>query len=79
MSLFLQDWVDEWADLSDIQPPDLHKCISAGLLVPKNEKWKILIMPTVEDTDHRGNSHVDAGVMIPVSAILKLKRLISCP
>jgi hypothetical protein len=61
-------------DLSDIDEPYPHRCVSVGFLHSENEHAKILL-PTIADLDHGENQHAFGGIKIPCSAILSEKRL----
>jgi hypothetical protein len=74
--LTLIEWVDAsrlsdgWMDLSSIPDPYAHKCVTVGFVVAENDFAKVLV-PTIGDTEHTGNSHTYGGMMIPRSAIIQ--------
>ena len=80
LPLFLIEWVDAsrlsdgWIDLSSIPDPYCHKCISVGFLICENAFAKILI-PTIGDISHPPNAHSYGGMMIPISSIIREKKL----
>ena len=79
-ALVVVEWVDasrlsdSWIDLAAVPDPYPHKCVTVGFLVAENERGKILV-PTIGDVEHAGNSHTYGGMMIPASAIISEKRL----
>jgi hypothetical protein len=65
---------DGWIDVGDIPASYLHKCVSVGFLVSSNKEGKILI-PTIADVEHPGNSHAYGGMLIPSAAIISTRIL----
>jgi len=78
--LLLVEWVDAsrlsdgWMDLEDVPEAYLHRCVTVGFLVSENKDGKILV-PTIGDIKHPGNSHTYRGMLIPRRAILSEKIL----
>jgi hypothetical protein len=65
---------DGWMDLAAVPDPYAHRCVTVGFLLSENERGKILV-PTIGDVEHAENSHTYGGMMIPISAIIRERRL----
>ncbi len=78
--LILVEWIDAsrisdgWADMKDLPNPEPHICVSVGFLVKEDKRGKILI-PTIADIKNRENQHAYGGMLIPISAIVSVRRL----
>lgn len=74
-NLVMIEWTDAsrlsdgWMDLEAIPDAYLHKCVTVGFVVSENRDGKILV-PTIGDIEHPGNSHTYGGMLIPRKAIL---------
>ena len=73
--LVLVEWIDAsrlsngWMDLADIPDAYMHRCVTVGFVVSENKDGKILV-PTIGDIEHPGNTHTYGGMLIPRKAIV---------
>lgn len=65
---------DGWMNVSEVPDAYLHKCVTVGFVISENKDGKILV-PTIGDIEHPGNSHTYGGMLIPRKAILSEKTL----
>ena len=80
-ALVAVEWVDAsrlavgWADFPEEVPePKPTLCVSVGFLVRSNKKG-ITLIPNIADIKNVDNHHVYGGMMIPKSAIKKIRTL----
>lgn len=78
--LIIVEWIDAsrlnngWMDLSDVPDPHLHRCVSVGFAISRNEE-ALIIVPTIADLKHASNTHTYGGMMIPKASIVSEKIL----